>query len=140
MGSTTAKARLIRDGKPSITNDFRVGGRVSIGGRSTGTPIKIPVIDLAEVGAGGGSIAWVDSVACRRSARTVPALAGSRLLRLWRRRAHRHRRQRGIGLLRSRLLPGRKTEIYPEASRAAIAKVAEKLKLDMIAAADGRER
>ncbi len=49
MGGTTAKAGLIRDGKPRITNDFRVGGRVSVGGRSTGSPIKIPVIDLAEV-------------------------------------------------------------------------------------------
>ena len=36
MGGTTAKAGVIRGGQPSITNDFRVGGRVSIGGRSTG--------------------------------------------------------------------------------------------------------
>src|SRR5262249_33968266 len=62
MGGTTAKVGLIRDGEPSITRTFRVGGSVSAGGRDTsGEIIRIPVIDLAEVGAGGGSIAWIDS-------------------------------------------------------------------------------
>ncbi|MFF3569143.1 hydantoinase/oxoprolinase family protein [Nocardia jiangxiensis] len=62
MGGTTAKACVIRDGKPDITTEFHVGGKGSYGGRraGTGVPIKVPAIDLAEVGAGGGSIAWVD--------------------------------------------------------------------------------
>ena len=63
MGGTTAKAGIVRDGTPDITHDFQVGGKGSFGGPRAGTgfPLKIPVVDLAEVGAGGGSIAWVDS-------------------------------------------------------------------------------
>ena len=62
MGGTTAKAALVRDGRADITHTFQVGGKGSFGGRQSGTgmPVKVPAIDLAEVGAGGGSIAWVD--------------------------------------------------------------------------------
>lgn len=61
MGGTTAKAGLVRDGAPVVTHEFRVGSHVSVGGRrASGFPVRIPVIDLAEVGSGGGSIAWVD--------------------------------------------------------------------------------
>jgi N-methylhydantoinase A len=62
MGGTTAKAAVIRGGEPDISHEFQVGGRGSFGARRSGTgvPIQIPAIDLAEVGAGGGSIAWLD--------------------------------------------------------------------------------
>jgi N-methylhydantoinase A len=60
MGGTTAKVGLIQHGKPNVTHDFTVGTSVSAEVRASGEPIKIPVIDLAEVGAGGGSIAWID--------------------------------------------------------------------------------
>jgi N-methylhydantoinase A len=62
MGGTTAKAGLVRDGEPTITHEFRIGGAgsMSSAGGASGFPIQIPVIDLAEVGSGGGSIAWVD--------------------------------------------------------------------------------
>ena len=63
MGGTTAKAGIVRDGRPEIVHEFAVGGKGSFGGRraGTGVPIKAPAIDLAEVGAGGGSVAWVDA-------------------------------------------------------------------------------
>jgi N-methylhydantoinase A len=63
MGGTTAKTGLVRQGRPDITHDFHVGGTDGSGGlrRGRGYPVKIPVVDLAEVGAGGGSIASVDS-------------------------------------------------------------------------------
>ena len=64
MGGTTAKVGLIQGGKPSVTKDYQVGGHASagIGGMSlSGYPIRTPVVDLVEIGAGGGSIAWVDS-------------------------------------------------------------------------------
>ena len=63
MGGTTAKAGIVREGRPQITHDFQIGGKGSFGGTRPGTgfPIKIPVVDLAEVGAGGGSIAWIDN-------------------------------------------------------------------------------
>ena len=46
-----------------MTHQFHVGGSGSFGGRreGTGIPLKIPAVDLAEVGSGGGSIAWVDA-------------------------------------------------------------------------------
>ena len=62
MGGTTAKASLIANGEVAVTAEYEVGGA----GHSkrwlhgTGHPIRVPVIDLAEVSAGGGSIAWVD--------------------------------------------------------------------------------
>jgi N-methylhydantoinase A len=65
MGGTTAKASLIRGGQPSITKDYNVGGSAQAGagafGGASGYPIRTPVVDLVEIGAGGGSIAWVDS-------------------------------------------------------------------------------
>jgi N-methylhydantoinase A len=61
MGGTTAKAGVVHDGKPRLTRDLHVGGKGSYGGRRAGTglPVRIPVIDLAEVSGGGGSIAWI---------------------------------------------------------------------------------
>src|SRR5207247_1625118 len=60
----TAKAGLIQDGAPRITKDYEVGATARAGlgsGRGSGYPIRTPVIDLVEIGAGGGSIAWIDS-------------------------------------------------------------------------------
>ena len=76
MGGTTAKASLIRDGKYETTPEYEVGGGAS-GNRwmnGTGQPIRVPVIDLAEVSAGGGSIAWVDRAG---SLRVGPGSAGA---------------------------------------------------------------
>jgi N-methylhydantoinase A len=63
MGGTTAKAGLVRDGRPGIATEFVVGGGASSGRRrsATGYEVKLPVVDLAEVGAGGGSIGRVDA-------------------------------------------------------------------------------
>ena len=63
MGGTTAKAGVVRGGQVAIAHEFFVGGTASSGVKqiNTGYPIKIPVIDLAEVGAGGGSIAYLDT-------------------------------------------------------------------------------
>jgi N-methylhydantoinase A len=68
MGGTTAKASLIRDGQYETTPDYEVGGGSSMTRwmNGTGHPIRVPVIDLAEVSAGGGSIAWVDRAGALR--------------------------------------------------------------------------
>jgi N-methylhydantoinase A len=63
MGGTTAKAGLILGGQPRTTKDYEVGAQACAGvgqARGSGYPIQTPVIDLVEIGAGGGSIAWVD--------------------------------------------------------------------------------
>jgi N-methylhydantoinase A len=62
MGGTTAKASLIERGEVKTTSEYEVGGdgHVSRWLHGTGHPVRMPVIDLAEVSAGGGSIAWID--------------------------------------------------------------------------------
>ena len=63
MGGTTAKASLIRDGHIEVTAEYEVGSGANVSRwlHGTGHPIRVPVIDLAEVSAGGGSIAWIDA-------------------------------------------------------------------------------
>jgi N-methylhydantoinase A len=61
MGGTTAKACIIDDGEPQTTSDFEVG-RVYRFKKGSGLPVKVPVIEMIEIGAGGGSIARVDSL------------------------------------------------------------------------------
>src|SRR6266704_3121820 len=76
MGGTTAKASLIRGGQYETTAQYEVGGGSSMSRwmNGTGHPIRVPVIDLAEVSAGGGSIAWVDRAA---GLRVGPKSAGA---------------------------------------------------------------
>jgi N-methylhydantoinase A len=63
MGGTTAKASLIENGVVSRGREYEVGGSLSAGSRlmrGSGELLRIPTIDIAEVGAGGGSLAWLD--------------------------------------------------------------------------------
>lgn len=55
MGGTTTKCALVEGGRFSVEAVYYVNGYVK------GFPIKSPVIDIVEVGSGGGSIAWLDS-------------------------------------------------------------------------------
>ncbi len=56
IGGTTAKCSTIEDGEPKITTDYRLEAtRIRYG-----YPVRVPVIDIVEIGAGGGSIAWFD--------------------------------------------------------------------------------
>ncbi len=57
IGGTTAKCALIDDGAVKITTEYRI----EYSRKQPGYPIKTPVIDLVEIGNGGGSIAWVDA-------------------------------------------------------------------------------
>ena len=61
MGGTTAKACLIDNGKPSRTTVFEVA-RVYRFAKGSGLPLQVPVIDMIEIGAGGGSIARIDDM------------------------------------------------------------------------------
>lgn len=77
IGGTTAKASIVEKGRVLTTIDYEVGGMVSSTTRLTGGggyPIQIPVIDIAEVGAGGGSIVWIDDGG---SLRVGPRSAGA---------------------------------------------------------------
>jgi N-methylhydantoinase A len=138
MGGTTAKVGLIRDGKPTITHNFCVGGSVSSGARSTGEPIKMPVIDLVEVGAGGGSIATIDSggflqvgphsagaapgPACYGFGGTQATVTDANVV---------------LGYLNPEYFLGGRMKIFPERSREAIEAMAQRLDLAPVAVAHG---
>jgi len=63
MGGTTAKAVIIEDGRPTMTSEYEFRDGISTSSRfikAGGYMLKVPAIDIAEVGAGGGSIAGID--------------------------------------------------------------------------------
>jgi N-methylhydantoinase A len=63
MGGTTAKAAMVEDGEVTRAHEYAVGAGIMIGSRlltGAGYTLKVPAIDLAEVGAGGGSLVWID--------------------------------------------------------------------------------
>src|SRR5260221_7819433 len=64
MGGTTAKASLIENGELTRATEYQVGAGIVLGSRlpsGAGSTLKVPAIDLAEVGAGGGSLLWIDA-------------------------------------------------------------------------------
>lgn len=64
MGGTTAKASLIENGEVTRATEYQVGAGIVLGSRllsGAGYTLKVPAIDLAEVGAGGGSLLWIDA-------------------------------------------------------------------------------
>jgi N-methylhydantoinase A len=76
MGGTTAKAGTILDGTPEIATEFEAAGATHSGRaqKGSGYPVRFPFVDLAEVSAGGGTIAWIDRAG---SLRVGPASAGA---------------------------------------------------------------
>jgi len=77
MGGTTAKGCLIENGRPREAAEYEVGGELSAANRlmkGGGYPVRLPCLELCEVGAGGGSIAWVDDAGVLR---VGPHSAGS---------------------------------------------------------------
>ena len=61
MGGTTAKACLIERGEPLIAPQFEVDRKYRFK-KGSGLPVKVPVIEMIEIGAGGGSIARIDGL------------------------------------------------------------------------------
>ncbi|MEY3264854.1 MAG: hypothetical protein RL717_2331, partial [Pseudomonadota bacterium] len=61
MGGTTAKACLIDEGKSAVTTDFEVA-RLQRFKKGSGIPLKVPSIDMIEIGSGGGSISRINSL------------------------------------------------------------------------------
>lgn len=64
MGGTTAKASIIERGAITLSSEYEVAGGLNQGSRlikGGGHLIRVPAIDVAEVGAGGGSLAWIDA-------------------------------------------------------------------------------
>ena len=91
MGGTTAKAGVIYKGEALTT------GSALIGGYAKALPIQIAMMDIFEVGTGGGSIARAQDDALRVGPQSAGAAAGSGLLRAGRRRAYRNRCKLNVG-------------------------------------------
>jgi N-methylhydantoinase A len=137
MGGTTAKACIIDDGEPLTTSDFEVG-RVYRFKKGSGLPIKVPVIEMIEIGAGGGSIARIDTLgllkvgpdsagadpgpACYGRGGTQPTVTDADLL---------------LGYLDPRYFLGGRMQLDLDAARRAVATVAEPLGLTDMEAAWG---
>jgi len=131
MGGTTAKASLVRDGEPTMAPGYHVGGYAS------GHPVMLPMIDVVEVGAGGGSIAWLDDVGalkvgpqsagaepgpiCYRGGGTEPTITDANVV---------------LGRLDPDNFLGGEMKLDAQGARAGIArKIAAPLQLDTVAAA-----
>jgi N-methylhydantoinase A len=137
MGGTTAKACVVRGGEPAITTDYEVG-RADRLLRGSGLPVKLPVVDMIEIGAGGGSIARVDHLglleigpesagadpgpACYGKGGTRPTVTDANVV---------------LGLLQPDSFLGGRMTLDVDAARAAIASVAEPLGLTVEDAAWG---
>lgn len=77
MGGTTAKSAMIEDGKPSMTTEYEVGAGINLSSKLVkggGYPIKLPFIDVSEIGSGGGSIVAIDETGALK---VGPASAGA---------------------------------------------------------------
>ncbi len=76
MGGTTAKAGAILDGKPEVVTEYEAAGATHSGRaiKGSGYPVRYPFVDLSEVSAGGGTIAWIDDA---KRLRVGPLSAGA---------------------------------------------------------------
>ncbi|MES2189496.1 MAG: hydantoinase/oxoprolinase family protein [Pseudomonadota bacterium] len=133
MGGTTAKAGVISEGKPLTT------GSALIGGYEKALPIQIPMMDIFEVGTGGGSIARLE---VGNSLRVGPQSAGSNPGPACYDRGGAEPTVTDANLLLGRLdadnfLGGEMPLNLPAAQRAMIEKVAGPLNMDPTQAADG---
>jgi N-methylhydantoinase A len=142
MGGTTAKSSLIENGALTRTDEYEVGGGISLSSRLVkggGYALKLPVIDISEVGAGGGSIVWIDRAgclkvgphsagavpgpACYKQGGTEPTITDANVV---------------LGYLNPNALAGGSVPIDASLSRAAIERVvAGPLNLDLMKAAHG---
>ncbi len=140
MGGTTAKLSLIHGGRPHRTHELEVA-RLARFKKGSGLPLRLPAIELIEIGAGGGSIAAVDELgllgvgprsagavpgpACYGAGGEDPTVTDADLLRGY--------------LSPDRFLGGR-MRLDRTRAEAAIARLGRRLDLDTIATADGIAR
>ncbi len=134
VGGTTAKCSVIVDGEAAISQDYRMEWTPW----SPGYPLRIPVVDIVEIGAGGGSIVWFDEggalrigpksagaepgPACYGRGGTQPTITDAMIL---------------AGILDPAAFLGGLLEVDPKLSEQAFAPVAEQLGLSMSATVSG---
>ena len=142
MGGTTAKASLIEDGQRSWTTEHEVGAGISLSSRLVkggGHAVKVPVIDLAEVGAGGGSIIWIDrGGALKVGPQSAGAVPGPACYDFGGQEPTVTDANVVLGYINPKTLAGGAVELKPELARAALTeKVAGPLGVGLMEAAYG---
>ena len=142
MGGTTAKASIIEGGKYNLADEYEVGGGMSSSSALVGKggyALKLPVIDIAEVGAGGGSIAWLDGVGSLKiGPESAGALPGPACYGLGGERPTVTDANLVLGYLNPKALAGGTVSINKKLSEQAINKyIAEPMKLDLMETAYG---
>ncbi len=141
MGGTTAKASIVEDGALAYADEYEVGGSFSsrsflAGGG--GYALKLPVVDVLEIGAGGGSIAWLDKggslkigpqsagavpgPACYGKGNLAPTVTDANVV---------------LGYLNPAVLAGGAVPIEARLAQEAVGKIAAALNCDLLAAAHG---
>ena len=134
IGGTTAKCSLIEGGEPKTTTEYRVEWTPLF----PGYPVKTPVVDIVEIGAGGGSIAWFDDggllrvgpksagadpgPACYGQGGTAPTVTDAKLV---------------AGVINPNYFLGGKLKVYPDLARQALTQVADRLGTTVESAANG---
>jgi len=141
MGGTTAKAGTIENGEPDTAYEFEAAGKTHSGRsiKGSGYPVRYPFLDLAEVSAGGGTVAWIDEGGALRvgphsaaadpgpaaygKGGTEPTITDANIV---------------LGRINPSYLLGGKMRIYGDLAFKAIEeKVAEKLGMDVYRASEG---
>ena len=141
MGGTTAKASLIEEGRVTLSREYEVGADLSVGTRllrGSGELLRVPSIDIAEVGAGGGSIAWVDPAGgLQVGPRSAGAVPGPACYGLGGADPTVTDANVVLGYVRSGPLAGDAVSISPGLARRALASVAGQLGVPVEEAARG---
>ncbi|MEM7032254.1 MAG: hydantoinase/oxoprolinase family protein [Chloroflexota bacterium] len=134
VGGTTAKCSLVEGGEPKTTTEYRLEWTPL----TCGYPVKTPVVDIVEIGAGGGSIAWFDEgdvlrvgpksagadpgPACYGQGGKDPTVTDAKLV---------------AGVINPDYFLGGNLTVYPELARQALAPIAAKLNTTVEQAANG---
>jgi len=128
MGGTTAKTSIITDGLPETADQYMVEGR----------PILLPVVDLREIGAGGGSIAWIDEAgAMHVGPRSAGAEPGPACYMLGGQEPTVTDADLQLGILDPDYFLGGEMEVSPQLGQQAIQKIADHFELNVDEAALG---
>ena len=142
MGGTTAKAAIVEDGEPARTTEYEVGAGINVSSKLVkggGYAIKLPFIDISEIGAGGGSIVSVDLAgSIRVGPQSAGAVPGPACYGLGGTEATFTDAAVVLGYLNPQYLVGGKLKIDAARSREAIErKVAKPMNLGLLEAAYG---
>lgn len=137
MGGTTAKTCVIEGGEPSRANMIEVARvhRFKIG---SGLPVLIPVLDLIEIGSGGGSVAWLDGLGrLRVGPQSAGASPGPACYGLGGDRPTVTDANLALGYLNPDYFLGGRMALDADAARRALAELGERMGMDALAAARG---